>query len=625
MKPADMISELHRQGVVTDLDKHFTDFIMKTAPNPNPELELASVLVSTRMREGHICLDLNLLAGQKWPDAASSPAIQCYQTGAWCDALYKTGMVGNPGDKKPLVLDQSNARLYLYRYWHYQQELADSIRQRAEIQHDLSEHAFLSQRMNQLFMKTGDDEIDWQKTAAFTALFKNFCVITGGPGTGKTFTVANILALMIETHLPQTLRIALAAPTGKAAARLKEAVRQAKLESKAPEIVKAAMPDDASTIHRLLGTISDSPYFRHNADYPLSIDILAVDEASMVDLPLMAKLISALPPNARLLLLGDKDQLASVEPGAVLGDICGTHQNAADAFSDAFSKNCRAVTGHQPSVTKHASSLDDCIVELKKGYRFKGDSGIKVLSRATNKIESPGGEQALQRVIHCVRQGQYPDVQQFPAASVYDARGLHDDFKQTVKIGLAPYLEAMAENRSPDVIFQAFSRFRILCALRKGPFGVEQINLLTERLLQRNGLIKAGLNGYKGRPVMITRNDYNLKLFNGDIGLTWPAPDTDELRVYFPDEDGRMRPINPRRLPEHETVYAMTVHKSQGSEFENLLLLLPDRQSPVLTRELVYTGLTRAKKNVTLFADQQILINAARRPILRSSGLRELL
>ncbi len=626
MKPTDLITNLHHQGLISDLDRHFSRFLMKTAPNPNSELEMAAVLVCALMREGHICLNLDQLAASRWPVESAGPFIQCPRLDPWCDALLDSGVVGEPGEKKPLVLDRSGPRLYLYRYWQYQRDLAKTIVNRAAARNDLSEHGWLSQRMAQLFGPLADEAVDWQRVAAFAALYNHFCVITGGPGTGKTFTVANILALLVESHATQTPRIALAAPTGKAAARLKESVLQAKQDLKAPGSIIAAMPEGASTIHRLLGTIRNSPYFRHNADHPLALDVLIVDEASMVDLPLMAKLTAALPQDARLILLGDKDQLASVEPGAVLGDICGVHADAADLFTPDFAQTCQAVTGCGPETSLDAPDLNDSIVELKKAYRFKHDSGIQLLSQAVNQVQKPGGLEALQEAIQSVRQGGRVDVKWLPSTSILQDRGLHDDFKQAVTAGLRPYLKAITEGRPVvDEILNAFARFRILCAPRKGPFGVEQLNLWVEKLLQRRGVIAAGPAWYPGRPVMITQNDYQLKLGNGDIGVAWPDPQAEAMRVYFSDEEGRPRPINPQRLPEHETVYAMTVHKSQGSEFDHLILILPDRPSPVVTRELVYTGLTRAKKQVTLFADPDILTEAARNPISRSSGLRELL
>ncbi len=625
MESTKMITNLHKHGLISDLDRHFSRFLMKTAPTPNSELEIAAVLVCALMREGHICLNLDQLAGARWPDESADASIQCPRLDPWCDALSETGVVGAPGDKTPLVLDRAGARLYLYRYWQYQQALAKFIVERAAKCNDLSEHAWLPERMAQLFGPLADETVDWQRVAAFAALYKPFGVITGGPGTGKTFTVANILALLIESHPTQSPRIALAAPTGKAAARLKESVRQARQALKAPDNIIDAMPEDASTIHRLLGTIPNSPYFRHDADHPLALDVLIVDEASMVDLPLMAKLTAALPKNARLILLGDKDQLASVEPGAVLGDICGVHPNAADGFTPAFVQACQAVARCRPEASPNARDLNDGVVELKKAYRFKHDSGIQLLSRAVNQVDKPGGREALQEAIQSVRQGGRADVKWFPATSILHDRGLHEDFKQAVTAGLRPYLEAITKRRPVDEILRAFARFRILCAPRKGPFGVEQLNLWVEKMLQRRGIITTRAAWYPGRPIMITQNDYQLKLFNGDIGVAWPDPQADAMRVYFSDEDGRPRPINPQRLPEHETVYAMTVHKSQGSEFDHLVLILPDRPSPVVTRELVYTGLTRAREQVTLFADPDILAEAARRPISRSSGLRELL
>jgi exodeoxyribonuclease V alpha subunit len=427
-----------------------------------------------------------------------------------------------------------------------------------------------------------------QRLAAQTAIKQNLTVITGGPGTGKTRTVVVLLALLVEQfaasgRLP---RIALAAPTGKAGARLKEAIRTTAEELKLPEAIRTALPDEATTLHRLLGTLPDSPYFRHDASRPLPVDVVIVDEASMVDLALMAKLFDAVPPAARLILLGDKDQLASVEAGYVLGDIC----QAAEA----------------PGAPLHRH-----IVELRKNYRFRERSGIQQLSGCVNAGDAAGAFAELTR-----------DHEDVASAELPAAGALAQALRTPVLAGFRSYLEAA----TPEEALQHFSRFRILAALRRGPFGVENLNRAAEQILAEAALIQADAPQYHGRPIIIRQNEPNLRLFNGDVGLLLRDEAAGgDLRAFFLDAEGALRRFLPGRLPAHETAFAMTVHKSQGSEFQRVLLVLPDREHPVCTRELVYTGLTRARQHVELWYREPALRNAIARRTVRTSGLQDAL
>lgn len=463
-----------------------------------------------------------------------------------------------------------------------------------------------------LFPQEGGADIDWQLAAAFAAMRKRLCIISGGPGTGKTRTVVVLLALLLEQQ--PAMRIALAAPTGKAAARLQEAVKSAKATLSCKETIKERLPAEASTIHRLLGSIPDSAYFRHDARNPLPFDAVVVDEASMVDLALLAKLVAAIPPSARLILLGDKDQLASVEAGAVLADLCdggGQHR-----FSDQFIEEFNLLTGQKlPSqpVAARASDLADCLVELRKNYRFGEQSSIYRLSRAVNEGNSERALEVLRESSDSI--GAQVSWKPLPAPGA-----LKEALKPHVLSRYKDYLKAA----DPAQALQAFGRFRILCAVRNGPYGVESMNRVVEEILAEAGLIDARALFYGGRPVMVVRNDYNLKLFNGDIGVV-RANEVEGLRACFVGPEQTIREFVPLRLPEHETAYALTIHKSQGSEFERVLLILPGEDSAVLTRELVYTGLTRASKEVELWSDQGIFATAVRRKISRRSGLREAL
>jgi exodeoxyribonuclease V alpha subunit len=489
------------------------------------------MLVSRRRAEGHICI----------------PAPE----------LPESRTVASGEEFTPLVIE--SGRLYLRRYWEYEQQLARAILQRAVTTAKLPK-------------KRGADR---QQLAATNAVTRNFSVITGGPGTGKTHTVRAILQQLRQHPTGAALKVALAAPTGKAAARLTEALRD----------IKPAV--EATTIHRLLGTIPDSPYFRHNAERPLTADVVIVDEASMVDLALMTKLVEAVPLTARLILLGDRDQLASVEAGNVLSDICAAAETA-------------------------GSPLHGAVVELTENYRFAESGGIYKLSRAVNAGDADAALAAL-------RDGSA----ELRWEKLRAAANLGAALRDRIIAGYRSYLESAAD---PASALQRLPQFRILCAVRHGAFGVENLNTLVEQTLAEAGLLAPRGSWYAGRPVIITRNDHNLQLFNGDSGIILPDPEAGgELRAFFLSAEGKLRRFLPSRLPLHDTAFALTVHKSQGSEFDRLLVILPEKDSPVLTRELLYTAITRARSGVELWCNEEIFRAAVLRPTVRISGLRDAL
>ncbi|MGA1868918.1 MAG: exodeoxyribonuclease V subunit alpha [bacterium] len=580
------------------IGEHFATFMLKLAGEKIPELFKAAVAVSTSALEGHVCLDLSSIAG------ASKDA--------WITRLRNTPVVGEPGKFTPLILDDAG-RLYLYRYFEYEQMLATLVRDKIAGHPHTLDFNLLREGLARLFPKISSEEgPDWQKIAAFIALSRNFCIISGGPGTGKTHTIVKVMALLLEQAKDHKLRIALVTPTGKAAARLKESIRETKGSLECAENVRAMIPEEVSTIHRILGTIPGSSYFHYNEKNLLPYDVIIVDEASMVDLPLMAKLGQAIPPGGRLILLGDKDQLASVEAGAVLGDMCGSENLS--CFSQGCLPCINEITGE--FLSAHAigiqNELLDSIVQLQKNYRFGITSGIHRISKA---VRAGDGESALT----FLKGGDTREVSWKrcpPPDTLEGAIG---------QVALQEY-GAYSNADTVEKALHLFNQFCILCALRRGPYGAAAINRIIEKTLQRAGLIEAGRRWYRGQTVMITRNDYHLGLFNGDIGMLWPDPESDEaLRAYFPAPDGALRKILPSRLPVYELVYAMTVHKSQGSEFRRVLLLLPDRDAKILTRELIYTGITRARENVEIWGRETVFIDAVSRRIKRQSGLRDTL
>lgn len=672
------IRPLIASSAFSDLDRHFAAFIEAQARGEQPLVALAAALVSHKRGEGHICLDLEAVAGSTFPDLPPDGVtpIPLPRLKDWTKTLARSAVVGSPGEFKPLVLD-AHHRLYLHRYWEYEQTLAAAIRKRAADLPPQPDPSALRQILRTLFPPEPGESVNWQSVAALAAARRKFCVISGGPGTGKTHTLVLILALLLEMERDRKLRIAITAPTGKAAARIQDSIRTMKAALACDQTIRAQLPERATTIHRLLGYLPDSARFRHDADNLLPFDVVAVDEASMVDLALMAKLFQAVPSSTRVILLGDKDQLASVEAGAVLGDICSAAAvtEIGTRSTTSYSPPAKSGTGSNSSLPAR-NALADCVVQLKKNYRFGQQSAIYGLSHAINEGRAEEALQILSRGFSVRAHGEEPPRRDergerrepegeqtihlpspesqvtevgpplrpsrlcgstaLPSGASPPLRDSNADaatdlvsrplprraqlkaaLRARVTAGFSDFLKAS----DPLAALAALTRFRILCALRDGPFGVAGLNRLTEEILEEAGLIRPQSPWYARRPIMITRNDYNLKLFNGDIGLLLPDGDAGELRAYFPGPDDTLRKFLPLRLPEHETAFAMTVHKSQGSEFDRVLLILPDRESPVLSRELLYTAITRARASVELWFDEKVFRAALTRRVTRTSGL----
>lgn len=595
---------------ISYLDLHFARLMLRLSDRKAAELFLAAALVSSQTREGHICLDLTELQDDAFLSEKFGEDMEHLKIPSppeMVAALKSCSVVGQPGAFRPLILDEKN-RLYLNRYWEYQEKLTQFIKSRVASTGRNELRPELRKRLNAYFPEETVGEINWQKIAAVTALMKKFCVITGGPGTGKTYTVAKILALLLEPFgAPDKCRITLSAPTGKAAVRLQDSIKNVIHSLDCPESVKAAIPREAATIHRVLGYKSHSPYFYHNAQNRLEVDIMIVDEASMVDLALMSKLVQALPDEAKLILLGDNNQLASVEAGAVLGDICDTGQM--HHFSGEFAQTLETVnrkTLPMSNESETESGIRDCIVQLHKSYRFESQKGIGALSRAVNAGDGAGALEILTGA-------GFTDVEWHSLGS--------GNIMEKILAGFHNYTDTV----DPETIFARFENFRILCAVRQGPYGVNTVNSEIERYVKRRLKIPQSEVWYATQPILITQNDYSLQLFNGDIGIILPDTEAGELLAHFRSGDGSIRKIRPFRLPEHETAYAMTVHKSQGSEFQNVLLLLPNKDARILTRELIYTAITRAIEKVEIWGDQAIFRTAVARRIRRTSGLHDAL
>ncbi|MCE8021087.1 exodeoxyribonuclease V subunit alpha [Halomonas sp. MCCC 1A11036] len=714
------------RGWLRALDRALASFFEREVSDAPPLLLLAAALASHQLGRGHVCLDLAqtlaapdlaLSLPPEGDDLSDPPPLPSellteLDLATWRDILHHPALVadGNePPGNTPLVRSErdGNVRLYLRRYWQYEQDIRGLIGSRLTATTDTdADTVTLARALAALF--TPGHELDWQQAACALASRSRFAVITGGPGTGKTTTVVKLLALLQALALgetapagsatPRPLRIRLAAPTGKAAARLNESIAKQVQNLSLVELAAAvgqqgvdistlrnSIPTEVTTLHRLLGSRPDTRHFRHHAGNPLALDALVIDEASMVDIEMMAAVLTALPPKARLILLGDKDQLASVEAGAVLGDLCQRAEGG--HYTPATCDWLQRVTGTPiPERYKDEGGqpLDQAIAMLRVSHRFDAKSGIGQLAEAVNRpLGSDHGQKEKKRAVREIfgtdGKSRYADIARLaladaddpaldrlvvngnPAGFINGGAGRHDRRGEPIASprGYAHYLEVMQAARPAQPYFgegderqpyddwarqvlAAHGHFQLLCALRKGPWGIEGLNPRIGHALRRAGWLKASdleleQGWFEGRPVLVTRNDYGLGLMNGDIGITLAVPEarsaTDTpgrtlLRVAFPTSDGsgNIKWVLPSRLQAVETVFAMTVHKSQGSEFTHTALLLPDAPNPILTRELVYTGITRARDWLTLAeTGRGMLDEAVTREVVRVSGLGRLL
>jgi exodeoxyribonuclease V alpha subunit len=562
---------LFDSGVIDAIDLAFARMVQRIDPDAHAVISITAALVSRAAAQGDVCLDLAWVCKHGIPHGSETVQLgHQWRPEQWRERLLDSSVIGLRDPKKIMILDGN--RIYLQRYFKYEAAVARAILKRCDDHRGIDLPGDAPMR--------GDAD---QQRAAASALQRGFTIISGGPGTGKTFTIAAIIENLTARRFTTPDRILLSAPTGKAAARLQEAIQERNL------------PVEAKTVHRLLGAIANSARFRHDRDNPLAADLVIVDEASMIDLALMAKLLDAVPPEAHIVLVGDKDQLASVEAGAVLGDICGGHDQGSAADK----------------------GISDNIVVLKKNYRFGADSGIHQLGQA---VTSGDADQALDLL-------KDPDNTDILLKPLPSAKDLELAVNRKVTANIAPLFSTSNAEQQLDQLMQ----FKMLAALRQGRFGVVGLNAMVEGELVRQGIVRPAhaQTGvwYPGKPVMVTRNDYHQNLFNGDIGIA-VADGQDgisRLKMAFRSVRGRIQYLPPEQLPPFETVYAMTVHKSQGAEFDQVVLVLPDRDFPLLTRELIYTAITRARHSVEIWADETVLRQAIRRRIDRSSGLRDAL
>lgn len=587
MTSSSAVETLFEQGCIAAIDRHLAAMIADLAGEDDGHVALAAALASSHVRAGHICVDLNEVAGRLWPGTAEGdsfgPRLPALED--WRASLEASPVVarGDGAASLPLVLDASG-RLYLYRMWRRERSVVARLREIAS--RETFEPGELQKALDGLF--EDDPRNALPRKAAHTAVSRHLCCISGGPGTGKTTTVAKIIMALIGTGQVKVGDIAFAAPTGKAAARLQEATRESLREMR--EMRGGDSPSEepvveVGTVHRWL--------MKSEAERELA-KVLIVDEASMVDIHLMNRVLDALPAWARLILLGDASQLSSVEPGSVFADICG-------------------------AAAIERSPLSHCVVKLEYNWRFGPDSGIGRLAEAIKCGDSGAVEQALQQP-----QEKFVGLEALNGSAAFEElaeRFTREHYAPMVERFLS--MDDAAQLQSHE---NPFRRFMALCAQRRGALGSERFNRVVDRRLHTLGLASADEEFYVGRPIIVTRNDPRSGLANGDAGIV--VNDDGVPKVWFPDlrnADGSARLVTPQRLPPHESFYALTVHRSQGSEYDEVAVIPGSADSPVNTRELLYTAVTRAREKVVIHGDRAALKAAVERATSRGSGLKDAL
>lgn len=579
---------------ITDLSILHGDLLCRMSTGGDHELLRRMVTTLGLARaEGHVCVDLKVWVDEKLDrDDPPRPSLESLRK-----ELLATGVVGvGKGPLLPLVLDSSN-RLYALRHFQAEQRIANFVAERLQRKVAVTAKQ-LSDTLAAVDLVPSKDTArhDWQLAAVVAGCSRALTVICGGPGTGKTTTVAKLLSALL--HNNPNLRIAIAAPTGKAAARLGEALQERSATQ--PNLAEPLANLNPRTLHRLLGYLPANDAFRYGASKCLPYDVVVVDEVSMVDPAIFAVLCDALAEDTRLVLVGDKDQLAAVAAGQVLGDLCEAAKPELGP-GEQLAGYIKEATGMDLPVQANASLIANATIALWTNYRFGSQPGIGAFAQALMRRD--------------------PKV----ALAAFSLG--HDDLVLTdnVKVGLSKIepellklLDAAATN-DPGLALAAVTHARILTAQRLGPLGALRWNRRVEERLMELGY-RTDDTYYVGRPILITSNDQGNRIWNGDLGVCGRNQDGETV-VWIMDPNGSARELNPRRLPAHETAWAMTVHKAQGSEFDHVLLSLPDRPTPLNNASLIYTGVTRAKRRATICANLELLEEGLANWPERKSGL----
>lgn len=611
------------------------------------------VALSVSLRDGHSCLPLTAIANQRFGYSCDESGIVSHQGYHFPNLKQLKQLLNDLNIAESETDTQTNnqtispeqciifnhEKVYLRRYYLFEQQVIGFIKQQQTQQ--VTEESIQSDTLEipeteiidcLALLFPGNDEsnnIDWQKVAVANALNKSFSIIAGGPGTGKTYTVTKLLAAIIILKAKQALNISLVAPTGKAAQRLSESISQAKsgFSTLLSQDVLDKIPTETKTIHRLLGVIPNNPNFRHDQNNLLNIDVLLIDEVSMVDLPLMARIFRALPEHCQVILLGDAQQLPSVAAGSVLSDLTPFEQAQYSTDNKRFLEKVTGIT-HLPVSKK---SPVDHLTYLTQSRRFDGKGGIGILSQLVIAGDSEKSWQLLQDAKNgSIAQLMF--IEQTHLKSNENSQSTSNNNWLTALV--EQYYRPLAKAHSIEEAFKLLTKFRFLLATRQGETGVEAINHLIESILvphlfssaHSNNWLNRGHSSnkntlYHAKPIMINENDYSLGLYNGDIGIIWKN-ENGHLMAVFEQQNGEFKHILPSRLPQYETVYAMTIHKTQGSEFEHVAMILPSNtDNQLLTRELLYTGITRAKKQITLQAKKPVWFQGVENKVLRHSGI----
>lgn len=649
------LHQLKEEKLISAASFYFAKFIddqQKTAAYPIEVKNLAvflAALITTYQQEGNTCVRLeaeNLANPFQLPYEQNNELWEniAFPVETWQTTLKDhLAFTENPlSETKPLVF-QFNA-LYFYRVWQdeyrvgqfFTQKLTqDNSSKNVEKIHQVLDSYFPSEHC-QLLPNEG---FPWQKIAVATALKQPFCILTGGPGTGKTTTVTRLL-LALTALAEKDLTIKLVAPTGKAAARLSESMMNALKDLQRREGIEIEeetlkkLPTTAETLHRLLG-LGFSDKAKYHAKNPLNLDVLVVDEASMIDLAMMSRLVLALPPQAKLILLGDQDQLSSVESGAVLAELAKFQRDEKGEilpFSEEMAVYLRQTTGENLPQQKNINLFRNALCHLVASRRFGACPLIGKLATSINRRQSQQSWQLLldnpeSREIHLISFDDYQE-KNFHEQQLFCVKRVIDEAIHQY-LDYFHFVHQLIEKKEPiaqhiDEIFKRFNRVRFLTAMRKGALGSEQLNEQIFQAMQQKGLLQFHQQSehFAGRPILITQNDKHIQRYNGDIGLyLWEKDENGQVIGRYWFEDGKS--VLPSRLPKHEIAFVMTVHKSQGSEFDHTILVLPLVFNPVLTKELVYTGVTRAKSRITVMTGEKIWKQAVRSATVRQSRLSE--